>query len=279
MIFAWYRYCFKKYFSGGGRASRKEYWSFTLINAAIFMLFWLISRVVDAPEESSAVGQTDALPEDPVLSILFGTLYLIFILVILIPSFAVTMRRLHDRNHSALWILAQFVPVLNLVVLIMLLLPSSPRPNSYGLRAPRTPDDIVPNISQNIYGPYGQVVYTSDSNNPYEPTRKITSQGTPMAQQNAGEVQTNSANHRPMKADESGIVSFLKGLSGAKVQEKAPEAVHTTVLDEIMKEDLPNADTQAGITAEPAAEDKSNHRPLTPQQSGLVGFLNQISKS
>lgn len=152
MIFAWYRYCFKKYFSGGGRASRKEYWSFTLINAAIFILFWLISRVVDAPADPSAVGQADALPEDPVLSILFGTLYLIFILAILIPSFAVTMRRLHDRNHSALWILAQFIPVLNLVVLIMLLLPSSPRPNAYGLRAPRTPDDIVPNIAQNIYG-------------------------------------------------------------------------------------------------------------------------------
>ena len=45
-----------------------------------------------------------------------------------------------------------------------------------------------------------------------------------------------------------------------------------------MKEDLPNADTQAGITVEPAA-DKSNHRPMTPQQSDLVGFLNQISKS
>ncbi len=247
MIFAWYRYCFKKYFSGGGRASRKEYWSFTLINAAIFILFWLISRVVDAPADPAAVGQADALPEDPVLSILFGTLYLIFILAILIPSFAVTMRRLHDRNHSALWILAQFIPVLNLVVLIMLLLPSSPRPNAYGLRAPRTPDDIVPNIAQNIYGPYGQVVYTSDSNNPYEPTRQTTSQGTPMAQQNSGEVQTNSANHRPMKADESGIVSLLKGLSGAKAQAKSPEAAHETVLDEIMKEDLPNADTQAGI--------------------------------
>lgn len=278
MIFAWYRYCFKKYFSGGGRASRKEYWSFTLINAAIFILFWLISRVVDAPADPAAVGQADALPEDPVLSILFGTLYLIFILAILIPSFAVTMRRLHDRNHSALWILAQFIPVLNLVVLIMLLLPSSPRPNAYGLRAPRTPDDIVPNIAQNIYGPYGQVVYTSDSNNPYEPTRQTTSQGTPMAQQNSGEVQTNNANHRPMKADESGIVSLLKGLSGAKAQEKSPEAAHETVLDEIMKEELPNADTQAGITVEPAA-DKSNHRPMTPQQSDLVGFLNQISKS
>ncbi len=33
MFFQWYRYCFSKYFTFQGRASRTEYWSFTIINA------------------------------------------------------------------------------------------------------------------------------------------------------------------------------------------------------------------------------------------------------
>lgn len=37
MFFQWYRYCFSKYFTFQGRASRTEYWSYTIIN----LLIWL----------------------------------------------------------------------------------------------------------------------------------------------------------------------------------------------------------------------------------------------
>ena len=37
MFFQWYRYCFSKYFTFQGRASRTEYWSFTIINLLILM--------------------------------------------------------------------------------------------------------------------------------------------------------------------------------------------------------------------------------------------------
>ena len=44
MFFQWYRYCFSKYFTFQGRASRTEYWSFTIINLLILWAFWFISK-------------------------------------------------------------------------------------------------------------------------------------------------------------------------------------------------------------------------------------------
>ena len=52
MYFQWYRYCFSKYFTFQGRASRTEYWSFTIINLLILWVFWFISKLVDIPEEA-----------------------------------------------------------------------------------------------------------------------------------------------------------------------------------------------------------------------------------
>ena len=156
MYFQWYRYCFSKYFTFQGRASRTEYWSFTIINLLILWVFWFISKLVDIPEEAMSEG-IPVFPKDPVLALIFGSLYLIFCIAIFFPSLAVTVRRLHDRNHSGFWVIAQLIPLLNLVVLLMLLLPSSPYPNYYGLRAPRFPGEKIPEPGADIYGPYGTV--------------------------------------------------------------------------------------------------------------------------
>lgn len=116
MYFQWYRYCFSKYFTFQGRASRTEYWSFTIINLLILWVFWFISKLVDIPEEAMSEG-IPVFPKDPVLALIFGSLYLIFCIAIFFPSLAVTVRRLHDRNHSGFWVIAQLIPLLNLVVL------------------------------------------------------------------------------------------------------------------------------------------------------------------
>lgn len=150
MYFQWYRYCFSKYFTFQGRASRTEYWSFTIINLLILWVFWFISKLVDIPEEAMSEG-IPVFPKDPVLALIFGSLYLIFCIAIFFPSLAVTVRRLHDRNHSGFWVIAQLIPLLNLVVLLMLLLPSSPYPNYYGLRAPRFPGEKIPEPGADIW--------------------------------------------------------------------------------------------------------------------------------
>lgn len=226
----WYGYCFKKFFTFKGRASRAEYWTFTIINLLIFTAFWMVSSVVDAPVPGTPSGDA-ALPRYPVLSLIFGSAYLLFYLAIFFPTLSVTIRRLHDRNHTGFWILACMIPILNLVVLIFLLLPSQPFANYYGLRAPRSPSDNVPDIVPNVYGPYGEVVYenTPRSNQTYQPegtesmtktqecAQETAQRGSVMDEMAENKHQQSPASksetHRPMQAEESGIVARMKKLS------------------------------------------------------------------
>jgi uncharacterized membrane protein YhaH (DUF805 family) len=50
----------------------------------------------------------------------------------LLPSLAVTVRRLHDTGHSGWWLLWGFVPFGCLVVLVLTLLNGHRGPNQYG---------------------------------------------------------------------------------------------------------------------------------------------------
>ncbi|AOM41589.1 hypothetical protein A9255_14025 [Xenorhabdus hominickii] len=51
---------------------------------------------------------------------------------ILIPQIAVTVRRLHDTNHSGWWLLLNLIPFGGLVVFIFILLEGSEGSNDYG---------------------------------------------------------------------------------------------------------------------------------------------------
>lgn len=227
MFFEWYRYCFGKYFTFKGRASRTEYWSFTVINMVILWGFWLISRFVD-PQTAADASGAEILPQDPILSLIFGTLYLFFCCAIFFPSLSVTVRRLHDRNHNGFWVIGQLIPILNLVVLLFLLLPSSPYANYYGLRAPRSPQDKVPDFNGNIYGQYGnpiiQPTQTEEVNTMaqnQESTQKPATgslmdeilKGNTSADEK-GQTKPLDEKHRPMQAEESDLVARLNKLAG-----------------------------------------------------------------
>ena len=80
----------KKYAVFSGRASRAEYWWFSLATAIVQIPLTMID---------GALG--DWSP--------FSTL---FSLAILLPSLAVTVRRLHDTDRSGWWLLAPAVPYL-----------------------------------------------------------------------------------------------------------------------------------------------------------------------
>ena len=93
----------KKYAVFSGRARRAEYWYFYLFNFIIGVLFAI------------------------------GTLGGIYSLAVLIPSIAVTVRRLHDTNHSGWWLLISFIPFFGgIILLIFLLQDSQPGENQYG---------------------------------------------------------------------------------------------------------------------------------------------------
>ena len=95
--------CFKKYATFEGRASRSEFWFFTL--------FYLIVSVVAGIVE----GVTGIV----------GLGY-VTVLAMFIPSITVTCRRMHDTGRSG-WF--QLVPIYNL---ILALTPSNPGTNKYG---------------------------------------------------------------------------------------------------------------------------------------------------
>lgn len=112
----WYLEVLKKYATFNGRARRKEYWFFALFN----LIFTLVAAVVD-----NLLGTVSATGVG-----LLGTIYL---LGVLIPALAVTVRRLHDTGRSGWWLLIVLVPVIGpIVLLVFMVLDSKPETNEYG---------------------------------------------------------------------------------------------------------------------------------------------------
>lgn len=106
----WYVGVMKKYVEFTGRARRKEYWMFFLINILIAM----------------AIGVLDAI-------LGLGLLGGIYALAVLLPSLAVTVRRLHDTGRTGWWILIGLVPLIGfIVILVFMVLDSQPGDNAYG---------------------------------------------------------------------------------------------------------------------------------------------------
>ncbi|MGG3890543.1 DUF805 domain-containing protein [Metabacillus fastidiosus] len=111
----WYLEAFKKYALFQGRARRKEYWMFNLINLIILTILVIIEQVVD-------------------ISFLTG----LYILAILLPCFSITARRLHDIGRSGWWILINYVPFGSIVLLVFTCQDSQEGNNEYGFN-PKVP--------------------------------------------------------------------------------------------------------------------------------------------
>ncbi|WP_277036588.1 DUF805 domain-containing protein [Turicimonas muris] len=150
-MLSWYRYCLKKYFDFNGRASRAEFWSFALINIFVLFSFSLLTGTIHGETASGEKYRVmlAALSNYPALVSVLTILEVLFCVFIFCPALAVTVRRLHDRNHSGWWAVGQFIPFLNFLVLIFLLLDSEKAQNKYGAHAPASPDDVVHSENQN----------------------------------------------------------------------------------------------------------------------------------
>ena len=122
------RTCLQKYIDFNGRAGRPEYWWFVLLTIVlgfIPVIGWIIR------------------------------------LVLILPSLSVQVRRLHDMNRSAWWLLLLVPPITfigGIVLLIMSAFPGTPGPNRYGPGVPRSQPDM---------GGFG---FYQDPGNPYPPT-------------------------------------------------------------------------------------------------------------
>ncbi|ESP94786.1 DUF805 domain-containing protein [Pseudoalteromonas luteoviolacea] len=92
----WYISVLKNYVVFNGRARRKEYWMFVLFN----LIFSVVIAVLDGVLGTSFLS-------------------LIYALAVLVPSVAVSIRRLHDTGRSGWWVLISLLPLIGAIVLLI----------------------------------------------------------------------------------------------------------------------------------------------------------------
>ena len=120
---------FSQYATFSGRARRSEYWFFVLFNYVISAALGFLGRYM----------------------FLFSILSGLYSLAVLIPSLAVTWRRLHDIGKGGGWYFMVLVPLVGWILLIIWLCrDSQPGENAYG------PNPKEPFYEDNSYNsPYG----------------------------------------------------------------------------------------------------------------------------
>jgi uncharacterized membrane protein YhaH (DUF805 family) len=113
----WYLMVLKKYAQFSGRSRRKEYWMFTLFHCLIVILLCFLSLLLRDSGFNSIV------------SFLLG----LYLLAVVVPCLAVTVRRLHDTGKSGWMILLCLIPIVGgIIVFVFTVLDSNPGPNQYG---------------------------------------------------------------------------------------------------------------------------------------------------
>lgn len=118
----WYLQALKQYAVFRGRAHRPEFWYFVLFNIIISLVLMMVDNILGTFDP-----ETNA-----------GLLHGLYTLAVLVPSIAVTVRRLHDSGRSGWWVLIGLVPVVGFIVLLIFaILAGTPGPNQYG-SDPRT---------------------------------------------------------------------------------------------------------------------------------------------
>jgi len=88
----------KQYAVFAGRATRKQYWMFFLINLLVAIGVGIVAGIIHLSWLSS-----------------------LYTLALIVPSIAVAVRRLHDTNRSGWWVLIALIPVVGWVVIIVFL--------------------------------------------------------------------------------------------------------------------------------------------------------------
>ena len=131
----------KRYAEFSGRSRRKEYWMFVLLVLIVELVCFalMFAGGFDMAAMSDPTGGTVPEAPGPLFWVGAGLLG-IFALAILVPSIAVTIRRLHDRDMSGWWylglIVASIIPIVGIIAviafLVIMVLPGTAGPNRFG---------------------------------------------------------------------------------------------------------------------------------------------------
>ena len=112
------------YFSFNGRASRSEYWWWILAQFTILIPLSFLDGLVFGWEYNDPTWFSN-----------------IFLLLVLLPSLSVQVRRLHDTGRSGWWYFIALVPCVGIIILLVFtIMDGEPHPNAYG----EVPTNILP---------------------------------------------------------------------------------------------------------------------------------------
>ena len=128
------------YANFNGRASRQEYWMFTLF----VVIFSIVAMLAD-----NILGTVFTIGEGSYsVSMGYGWIYTIFWLAMMLPALAVVVRRLHDTGKSGWFYFIILIPLVGGIwILILFCTDSNPGKNKYG---PSPKDDVIISEETNI---------------------------------------------------------------------------------------------------------------------------------
>ena len=156
----------KRYAEFSGRSRRKEYWLFSLGVGLLYLILFTVALVIGlgaaglgSTGRDNAAGMVGLFASLGIFAVIIGIVWL----ALLLPSIAVTVRRLHDSDRSGLWLLGYILPyligsflagmgtgansttlsllgglitlsgaVMGIVIFVFLVLPGTVGPNRYG---------------------------------------------------------------------------------------------------------------------------------------------------
>ena len=111
LIDYWKKVVLQNYVNFQGRARRAEFWWFTLANLIAVVVLLVLTAI----------------------SNIFFLLYILYGLALILPSLAVTVRRLHDTDKSAWFLLLYLIPFVGpIIILVLMLIDSTRGTNRYG---------------------------------------------------------------------------------------------------------------------------------------------------
>ncbi|WPC76480.1 DUF805 domain-containing protein [Vibrio porteresiae] len=120
----WYISAIKNGFNFNGRARRKEYWMFGLFHAIALCVFFVLNVITN---ENSIIA----------------FLSLFYMLAMILPNIAVTIRRFHDIDKSGWNILFSLIPFVGpFIMLYFMVLDSKDYTNQYGM-PPKSANESV----------------------------------------------------------------------------------------------------------------------------------------
>ena len=87
---------FRQFADFNGRTSRKTFWTYFIISLLLSWVVYFADKSMSHP----------------------GVLSLVYLLIFIVPTLSISVRRLHDTNRCGWWLLLALIPVVGPLVLL-----------------------------------------------------------------------------------------------------------------------------------------------------------------